>query len=86
MGLFILIWLACAVIAAAIGSKKNEAGSGCLLGLILGPLGILAALMSTGDRRPCPFCRELVHKEAVLCPHCRKDLPPAPPSRWSQWM
>lgn len=25
----------------------------------------------------CPWCKELVHKEASVCGHCRKSLTPA---------
>lgn len=24
---------------------------------------------------PCPFCKELIHFDAIVCPHCRKDMP-----------
>ncbi|MDH0749531.1 hypothetical protein N5D61_24710 [Pseudomonas sp. GD03842] len=26
--------------------------------------------------RKCPFCAELVQKEAIRCKHCQADLPP----------
>jgi len=69
-----LLWIICAVIAAAIGSRKGEAGSGFLIGLVLGPFGILFALLSSGDRVPCPHCKERIHKKAEICPHCRTPL------------
>lgn len=82
MGLLILFWLVCAIIAAIIGDKKGEAGIGCLAGFLLGPIGILMALVSTGNRKPCPYCQEPVNKAASVCPHCRKDLtaPSSPPA------
>jgi hypothetical protein len=30
-----------------------------------------------GERK-CPFCAELVKREAVVCKHCQRDLPPEP--------
>lgn len=27
--------------------------------------------------RKCPFCAEVVKREAVVCKHCHRDLPPA---------
>ena len=32
--------------------------------------------MATSGMRDCPFCAEPVRIAAVLCPHCRSDLPP----------
>lgn len=32
--------------------------------------------ISASGRRDCPFCAEPVRNAAVLCPHCRSDLPP----------
>jgi len=28
-----------------------------------------------GNRREYPFCWELVHREAIVCSHCQRDLP-----------
>jgi len=27
--------------------------------------------------RICPFCKEAIHVQAVVCRYCRRDLPPA---------
>lgn len=72
---WVLLWLICAVIAAAIGGSKGEAGSGFLIGLVFGPLGVLFALLSSGNRVPCPHCKERMQKGAKVCPHCRTALP-----------
>ena len=32
--------------------------------------------MPASGMRDCPFCAEPVRNAAVLCPHCRSDLPP----------
>src|SRR5580692_11526819 len=72
--IIIISWLFCGVIAAAIGQKKGEAGSAFFLGCILGPLGILFALLSSGNRAACPFCKEKINKAATICPHCRQEL------------
>lgn len=73
MGIFLFLVL-CGVIAAAIGSKKGEAGMGFFCGLIFGPFGILFAVLSKGNRIECPHCRERINKKATVCPHCRKEL------------
>jgi len=71
---FILGWLSFALICAAIGSKKGEIVSGFLAGALFGPLGLLFTLGSSGNRKPCPFCKTQVHKEATICPACRSEL------------
>lgn len=70
----VLIWVVCALAAAVIGSRKGEPVSGFIFGAILGPLGVLFALGSSGNRKPCPACREKIHKKAKVCPHCRTPL------------
>jgi ribosomal protein L37AE/L43A len=45
-----------------------------IVGVLLGPFGILIALFSQGNRKTCPHCRELIHKDATVCSHCQRDL------------
>jgi hypothetical protein len=66
--------IVCAVAAAAIAGRRDRAGTGFLLGLILGPIGVIIACVLKGNRAECPYCKELVRKDASVCPHCRKDL------------
>src|SRR5262249_50055719 len=33
--------------------------------------------MAKGEVR-CPFCREFVNVDAIVCPHCRRDIKPPP--------
>lgn len=72
----------CGVLSAAILSGKNQAGTGCLLGLFLGPLGLLlAAVMAMGggkekvierviERQPLPEARRV----EVECPFCAERI------------
>jgi len=64
----------CAVAAGAIGARKGEPIMAAVLGLFLGPLGILFALLSKGNRIACPFCREMVDPAATVCKACRSEL------------
>ena len=70
---FIFIWLACGVIAAIIGNRKGEGCLGFIIGFQLGPLGIIIACFSKGNRKTCQYCKELIHKDAIVCPKCQKD-------------
>ena len=44
----IFVLIVCAVIGAMILSPYNKAGLGCVAGALLGPLGIVAALIEKG--------------------------------------
>ena len=79
----LIFWLLCGVVAAVIGAKKGAGGTGFILGVLLGPFGILIVLFVKGDRKTCPFCRELIHESAIVCSHCQRDVvfkPTRPPS------
>ena len=65
-------WLGCGIIAALIASKKGEGCLGLIVGMLFGPLGIIIAIFSKGDRIPCPFCAELIRNVAKVCPHCQR--------------
>jgi len=71
---FGVFWFICAIIAALIGDRKGEGVAGFLLGLLLGPLGIIAAALSRGNRMNCPYCKELINKKATVCPHCQREI------------
>lgn len=71
---FFLLWILCAVVAAMIGSRKGRGGLGFFLGFFFGPFGILFALLIQGNRRECPACRSMIHKEATICPHCQTAI------------
>ena len=69
--IYVFIWLMCGIVAAMIGSKKGEGCLSFIVGVFLGPFGILIAIFSKGDRMSCPFCKELINKNAIVCPHCQ---------------
>lgn len=78
-----LLWLACCFGSAVIASsKKRSVFSWFLLGFFLGPIALLiVGLMGRSetpgdDERKCPYCAEIIKKEATVCKHCRKEVEP----------
>jgi hypothetical protein len=64
------------IIGGVIGEMRNNGGVGCLLGLLLGPLGWV--VVATLDNRPkCPECKERINENALRCPHCGWDRKPS---------
>jgi len=70
----IVIWFLCGIVAAMIGGKKGEGCAALIVGVIFGPFGIVFAILSKGNRKTCPYCKELVHKDASVCPYCQGDI------------
>ena len=69
------------LIVVAIGRSRGESGieavGGFLIGFLLGPIGVLLALASKGNRIKCPFCKQMIDPKALICPHCRSEVSPA---------
>jgi hypothetical protein len=78
----ILLWAVIGgIVGAMIGQKKGRTGEGGALGAILGPLGWLVVALgpdykAENETMKCPFCAELVKREAKICKHCGKELIP----------
>lgn len=87
---FVASWILCCILASRIAyARGGEATLYGIAGLLLGPAGVLLALVSgrypdvldrravaSGRRKVCPFCRELARVDAIRCPHCLEELPP----------
>ncbi len=75
-----IIWTMFAMGSGLIASEKNRGfWAWVLIGLLLGPIGLLWAI--TADRvippdeaRVCPFCGGTINKTATRCSHCRRKV------------
>jgi len=67
-------WVACALLGAIVGSAKQSSGAGFVLGLLFGPLGVIAAFAMDG-RRQCPACAARLNQGARKCAACGAVLP-----------
>lgn len=87
---YLVLWILCGVAGMIILQNKGRGGClGFLLGALLGPIGIVIALvmgrntakldadaLDAGAVRRCPWCAELIRAEAIACKHCGRDVPP----------
>lgn len=72
--LFWFLWFICWMLSIDIGLRKNETVKSFFLGLFFGPLGLIFVLLIKRNKKQCLYCREWIDKNAVICPHCRKDI------------
>lgn len=71
----IIIWcFLCAQIGGAIGEGRGNAGTGAMVGAILGPIGWLIAAVLPYARK-CPACLGGVPERATVCKNCGRELP-----------
>ncbi len=88
IALYVLSVPICTALVAS--SRGRDWANWFCVGILIGPLGLIAAVglapidreerrARTGYRskkRTCPWCAEAAYLEAVVCPHCRNDLEP----------
>jgi len=94
MEILLIIWVLFGIAAAMVMSNKGRSGcGGFAMGFLLGPIGLIIALvmgadhremekteLASGNMRKCPQCAEVIRVEAKKCRFCGSDVPPLPPS------
>ena len=86
-----IAWLAFAALTAFVANARGRStGIWFLLGVVLGPLALVAVLVmprpgeaaapeAEADGSACPVCRVLVERSLKTCPTCGHPLEPAAP-------
>lgn len=83
------IWAMCGILGGVIASQKGRSvGGWVVLCLLLGPLGVILALvvspqgavqeqqaLASGASKKCPQCAEIVKADAVKCRYCGSEIP-----------
>ena len=77
--IFLIFYIAGCAWAGSIARKKGHTMYYVLVvSILLTPIaGLIYAKLLKDDRpiwKECPFCKEMIHKEAIVCSHCRRDL------------
>lgn len=45
-----------------------------ILAVVLAALNFFLGAAIEAKKRPCPYCRKNVSREATVCPYCQSDL------------
>lgn len=78
--MYVLLWLSCGVIAALIQHHKRlPIVGGVIIGLLLGPFGVLLLLLAKPAPDPtmitCSFCQSPIPAAATVCRYCQREQP-----------
>ena len=72
--LWAVVWLGCGAAAAVLAKRRGErAWRWIVLGLLLGPVGLLLVLKVLAHQ--CPHCRAPVLRAVYTCPQCGLAVP-----------
>ena len=70
--IFVLSAFLAALLQHARGCDRRSVVMSSLLGLLLGPVGVLISLAVGG--KLCPLCQRNIDPHATICPKCRGNL------------
>ena len=86
---YVVVLVICGAITSIIAINKGKDNlQWFLIGCLLGPFGIILALVvggdtsavekkqvASGEMKKCPYCAELIRAEAIKCRFCQSEVP-----------
>lgn len=86
MEFFLVVWFGLAIVAAVVARSKGRSGFGyfllsCVFSFLVAII-VLAIVPTKVEYQDdfsyavCPFCREDVKEDAIVCKHCGRDIEP----------
>jgi hypothetical protein len=89
---YVALWLICGLVSAIVASSRGANGCGAfLVGMLLGPFGIIIAFVMPAKARvavkaardglppawlrECPACKSQIQVNATVCKFCQRESP-----------
>lgn len=73
-----ILWVVPIFVAVSLGRTKRR--EGWAYGLFLGWIGVLILALLPALPDPmvgeCPWCKEDIRTDAIVCPHCQREVTP----------
>lgn len=73
-----LLWIGFAILVGVLASRHyNRSGIGYFfVSALLSPLigAIILLIAGHKNNRKCPYCKERIQQDAIICKHCGKDF------------
>lgn len=71
MAVVVILWIICGFAAAKVASNRGASGLlWFILGVVLGPLGLLLAFTAGAKTASCSRCQKEVSWKSEACQHC----------------
>jgi hypothetical protein len=69
-----LLWVVSPILAGFVAASKGRNPFVWIVATLIFPISLFFLLFG-GQARKCPYCAEGIKREALICPHCQRELP-----------
>jgi hypothetical protein len=77
---YVILLAIAGIVGSIIARRKGRHPIGwfilcAIVPLLIVVIAVLPPLVSKGYTKKCPYCAEIIKKDAMVCKHCGRELP-----------